>query len=70
LFHTDWRGSELHESRLRWQHPPEAKEEEWVISEGNHRLDHPKNCFVMTEKIFAERNVFFSFALQNLELKN
>jgi hypothetical protein len=70
MFHTDWRRSELHESRLRGQHPSETEEEERMISERNHRLDHPKNCFVMTEKIFAEWNVFFSFALQNLELKN
>ena len=58
------RGScELHECRLRWQHPAEEEEEERVVAEGDHGLDDPEDGLIVAEEVLAHRNVLFALTL-------
>ena len=48
---TDWRSGEFHEGRLRWQHPAQEEEEERVVAEGDHGLNHPKDGLVVSQQV-------------------
>ena len=67
---TDRRGGELHERRLRRQHPAEEEEEERVVAEGDHGLDDPEDGLVVSEQVFPHRNVFFALTLDLNESKS
>ena len=50
---TDGSCGDLHECRLRREHPSEEEEEEGVVAEGDHRLDHPEDGLVVPQQVLS-----------------
>ena len=50
-------GGQLHEGWLGGQHPAEEEQEERMIAERDHRFQHPKDGFVMSQQILPQWNV-------------
>ena len=50
---TDGGGGDLHECRLWREHPSEEEEEEWVVAEGDHGLDHPEDGLVVSQQVLS-----------------
>ena len=48
---TDGSGGDLHECWLWREHPAEEEEEEGVVAEGDHRLDHPEDGLVVAQQV-------------------
>ena len=61
---TRWRSCELHERRLRRQHPAQQQEVERVVPERDHGLQDPEDGLVVTEEVVAEGEVLFAGALK------
>ena len=51
LLLTDGSGGDLHECWLWREHPAEEEEEEGVVAEGDHRLDHPEDGLVVAQQV-------------------